>query len=100
MGRCRIGRGGVAHNPVLWLHRFLRGDYCASAGVGILRDYSARPPGAPKEREMKLGHRFAATGVAALLLLSVAAPAVMGYAGQVVNQITVAGPAGTLSLIH
>jgi len=45
---------------------------------------------------MKLGHRFAASGVAALLLLSVVAPAVMGYAGQVANQITVAGPAGTL----
>jgi hypothetical protein len=46
---------------------------------------------------MKLGHRLAATGVAALLLLSVAAPAVMGYAGQVVNQITVGGPTGTLA---
>ena len=45
---------------------------------------------------MKLGHRFAASGVAALLLLSVVAPAVMGYAGQVANQITVAGPSGTL----
>ena len=46
---------------------------------------------------MKLGHRLAATGVAALLLLSVAAPAVMGYAGQVVNQIIVGGPTGTLA---
>lgn len=46
---------------------------------------------------MKLGHRLAATGVAALLLLSVAAPAVMGYAGQVTNQIIVGGPNGTLA---
>jgi hypothetical protein len=46
---------------------------------------------------MKLGQRLAASGVAALLLLSVAAPAVMGYAGQVTNQVAVAGPAGTLA---
>ena len=45
---------------------------------------------------MKSGHRLAASGVAALLLLSVAVPAVLGYAGQVANQVSVAGPAGTL----
>ncbi len=46
---------------------------------------------------MKLGHRLAASGVAALLLLSVAAPAVMGYEGQVTHQVAVSGPAGTLA---
>jgi hypothetical protein len=45
---------------------------------------------------MSLGHRLAAAGAAALLLLSVAAPAAFGYAGQVANQVTVAGPAGIL----
>jgi hypothetical protein len=46
---------------------------------------------------MKLGHRLAVTGVAALLLLSVAAPGVMGYAGQITTQIIVGGPTGTLA---
>lgn len=46
---------------------------------------------------MKLGQRLAASGVAALLLLSVAAPAVMGYEGQVTHQVAVSGPAGTLA---
>jgi hypothetical protein len=45
---------------------------------------------------MRLGHRIAAAGAAALLLLSVAAPAALAYEGQVAQQITVAGPAGTL----
>jgi len=44
---------------------------------------------------MSLGHRLAAVGAAALLLLSVAAPA-FAYEGQVPNQVTVVGPAGTL----
>jgi hypothetical protein len=46
---------------------------------------------------MRLGHRLAAAGAAALLLLSVAASAAFGYAGQVANQVTVAGPAGVLA---
>jgi hypothetical protein len=45
---------------------------------------------------MRLGHRLAAAGAAALLLLSVVASAAFGYAGQVANQVTVAGAAGTL----
>jgi hypothetical protein len=45
---------------------------------------------------MRLGHRLAAAGVAALLLLTVGAPAAFAYEGQVTHQITVAGPAGTL----
>ena len=45
---------------------------------------------------MRLGLRFAAGGAAALLLLCVAAPAAFSYLGQVPNQITVTGPAGTL----
>ena len=45
---------------------------------------------------MRLGHRLAAAGAVALLLSSVAASAAFGYAGQVVQQVTVAGPAGTL----
>lgn len=45
---------------------------------------------------MRLGHSVAAAGAAALLLLSVAASAAFAYLGQVPNQITVAGPAGTL----
>ena len=46
---------------------------------------------------MKLGHRLTASGAVALLLLSVGASAAFGYAGQVAQQVTVAGPAGTLS---
>jgi hypothetical protein len=46
---------------------------------------------------MSLGHRLGAAGAAALLLLSVAAPAAFAYEGQVAQQVTVAGPAGTLS---
>jgi hypothetical protein len=45
---------------------------------------------------MRLGHRLAAAGAVALLLLSVAASAAFGYAGQVAVQVTAAGPAGTL----
>lgn len=45
---------------------------------------------------MRLRLKFAAGGAAALLLLCVAAPAAFSYAGQVVDHLTVAGPAGTL----
>jgi hypothetical protein len=45
---------------------------------------------------MRLGLKFAAGGAAALLLLCVVAPAAFSYQGQIVNQLTVAGPAGTL----
>ena len=46
---------------------------------------------------MRLGRRFAAVGVAAVLLLSVAASATFAYQGQIVNQVTVTGPAGSIS---
>ena len=45
---------------------------------------------------MRLGHRLAAVGAAALLLLSVAASAAIAYQGQIPTQVTVAGPQGTL----
>jgi hypothetical protein len=46
---------------------------------------------------MKLGHRLVASGAVALLLLSVGASAAFGYEGQVSQQVTVGGPAGTLT---
>ena len=46
---------------------------------------------------MKLVRSLAAGGVAALLLLAVAAPAAFAYQGQVANQVTVAGPSGTIN---
>jgi hypothetical protein len=45
---------------------------------------------------MRLGHRLAAAGAVALLLLSVMASSAFAYQGQVAQQVTVAGPAGTL----
>ncbi len=46
---------------------------------------------------MKLVRSLAAGGVAALLLLAVAAPAAFAYQGQVANQVTVTGPSGTIN---
>ena len=45
---------------------------------------------------MKPGLRLVAGCAAALLLLSVAASAALGYQGQVAFQVSVAGPGGTL----
>jgi hypothetical protein len=45
---------------------------------------------------MRLGHRLAAAGGVALLLLSVMASSAIAYEGQVAQQVTVAGPASTL----
>ena len=46
---------------------------------------------------MRLGYRIAAAGMATLMVLSLGASAAFGYAGQVAQQITVAGPGGTLA---
>jgi hypothetical protein len=46
---------------------------------------------------MRIGHKFLAAGAAAVLLLSVAAPAVFAYEGQIPTQVTVAGPGGVLA---
>jgi hypothetical protein len=46
---------------------------------------------------MRLGRSLAAGAVAALLMISIAVPATLGYQGQVPFQVTVTGPGGSIS---